>query len=304
MLHITDAMVEAAIGPAEVQAVLADAFRQFAAGEAAIQERLRTEAGGVKLSMLGALVPGQGVAGAKVYTTIAGAFSFAIVLFSTTTGALLATIEANAITRLRTAATSVVAARHLARPDSRTLAVFGAGVQGRAHAVQFAGAYPLREILLCSQRRDPALAAEIEAEAGVPTRLADAEEAIAAADIAVTASRSKSPLFAGDAIRPGTYIAAVGSSLPGTRELDDRALERMAMIAVEFRVQSLKEAGDLVMAAPGIVPAGKIVELGDLVAGKTPGRSNPEEITLFKSVGVGLEDIAVAGLAWRTITGG
>ncbi len=304
MLHITDAMVEAAIGPAEVQAVLADAFRQFAAGEAAIQERLRTEAGGVKLSMLGALVPGQGVAGAKVYTTIAGAFSFAIVLFSTTTGALLATIEANAITRLRTAATSVVAARHLARPDSRTLAVFGAGVQGRAHAVQFAAAYPLREILLCSQRRDPALAAEIEAEAGVPTRLADAEEAIAAADIAVTASRSKSPLFAGDAIRPGTYIAAVGSSLPGTRELDDRALERMAMIAVEFRVQSLKEAGDLVMAAPGIVPAGKIVELGDLVAGKTPGRSNPEEITLFKSVGVGLEDIAVAGLAWRTITGG
>ena len=304
MLHITDAMVEAAIGPAEVQAVLADAFRQFAAGEAAIQERLRTEAGGVKLSMLGALVPGQGVAGAKVYTTIAGAFSFAIVLFSTTTGALLATIEANAITRLRTAATSVVAARHLARPDSRTLAVFGAGVQGRAHAVQFAGAFQLREILLCSQRRDPALAAEIEAAAGVPTRLADAEEAIAAADIAVTASRSKSPLFAGDAIRPGTYIAAVGSSLPGTRELDDRALERMARIAVEFRVQSLKEAGDLVMAAPGIVPAGKIVELGDLVAGKTPGRSNPEEITLFKSVGVGLEDIAVAGLAWRTITGG
>ena len=218
--------------------------------------------------------------------------------------ALLATLAANAITRLRTAATSVVAARHLARSDSRALAVFGAGVQGRAHAIQFATAFPLREILLVSQRADPALAAEIEAAAGVPTRLAAAGEAVADADIVVTASRSKSPLFPGEALRPGTFIAAVGSSLPTTRELDDRALQRAAIIAVEYRLQSLKEAGDLVQAAPGIVAPERIVELGDLVAGKAPGRSEADQITLYKSVGIGLEDIAVAGLAYRRIASG
>ena len=304
MLFITDAMVDAAIGAADVQAVLTDAFRDFATGDAAVQERLRTVAGSVKLSMLGALIPGQGVTGAKIYTTIDGAFSFAIVLFSTVTGAPLATLEANAITRLRTAATSVIAARHLARRDSRTLAVFGAGVQGRAHAVQLAGAFPLREILLVSQRGDPTLAEDMSAETGVPTRLAAADEAVAGADIVVTASRSKVPLFQGDAIRPGTFIAAVGSSLPTTRELDDRALERAAVIAVEYRVQSLKEAGELVQAAPGVVPAEKIVELGELVAGIAPGRTSDDQITVYKSVGIGLEDIAVAGLAYRRIAGG
>ncbi len=304
MLFITDAMIDAAIGAEDVQAVLADAFRSFARGDAAIQERVRSTAQGVKLSMMGGVIPGQGVAGAKVYTTIDGAFSFVIVLFSTVTGAPLATLEANAITRLRTAATSVIAARHLARPESRTLAVFGAGVQGQAHAVQFAAAFPLSEVLLCSQRRDPALAAGIEAAAGVPTRLVGAKEAVASADIIVTASRSKTTLFPGGAIRPGTFIAAVGSSLPTTRELDDLALARASLIAVEYRAQSLKEAGDLVQAAPGVAPVEKIVELGDLVAGRASGRTDGKAITVFKSVGIGLADIAVAGLAWRRIAGG
>jgi ornithine cyclodeaminase len=304
MLFITDAMVDAAIGAEDVQSVLTDAFKDFARGDAAMQERVRTYAGGVRLSMLGGLIPGQDVAGAKIYTTIDGAFSFGILLFSTTSGALLATLEANAITRLRTAACSVIAARHLARPESKTLAVFGVGTVGREHAIQLARAFPLSGILLCSQRNQLEIAAEIEAATGTPTRLASAEEALAAADIVVTASRSKTPLFSGDAIRPGTFIAATGSSLPTSRELDDRALERAGRIAVEWRKQSLAEAGELVQAAPGVVRAERIVELAELVAGTAPGRTSADEITLYKSVGVGLEDIAVAGLAWRRIAGG
>jgi len=303
MLFITDAMVDAAISADDAQAVLTDAFRGLARGEAAIQERVRSAAGGVKLSMMGGVIPGQDVAGAKVYTTIDGAFSFAVILFSTVSGAPLATLEANAITRLRTAACSVIAARHLARPDSRTLAVFGTGVQGRAHALQFARAFPLDEIILCSRQERAEVAAEIATASGVPTRFAGAGEAVAAADIIVTASRSKTPLFAGDAIRLGTFTAAVGSSLPTTRELDDRALARASVIAVEYRAQSLREAGDLVLAAPGVAGVEKIVELGDLMAGLVPGRRKDEEITIFKSVGVGLADIAVAGLAWRKIAG-
>ena len=135
----------------------------------------------------------------------------------------------------------------------------------------------------------------------LPARLVTADEALASADIIVTASRSKTPLFAGDAIRPGTFIAAVGSSLPTSRELDDAALMRASTIAIEWREQSLKEAGELVQAAAGVVDPAKIVELGELISGKKPGRTDDQSITLYKSVGVGLEDIAIAGLAWRRL---
>lgn len=303
MIHITDAMVVDAVSAEDAQAALAGAFAAFGRGEAAIQERVRSVAGGVKLSMLGAVIPGEEIAGAKVYTTIAGAFSFAIVLFSTATGALLAVLDANAVTRLRTAASTVIAARHLARPASRRLALFGAGVQGRAHAAQLAKAFPLESILLCSQRNDPKVAAEVEAASGVVTRLASAGEAVASADIIVTASRSATPLFPGAAIPPGAFVAAVGSSLPTSREIDDAAISRASLIAVEWRTQALREAGDLVQAAPGVLRADRIVELGELVAGKAQGRTAADEITLYKSVGVGLEDIAVAGLAYRRIAG-
>ena len=303
MLYITDAMIDAALTPADVQGALTDAFRSFAAGQGGMQERIRTYGGGVRLSTMGAVLPEQEFAGAKVYTTIEGAFSFAIVLFSSRTGALLATLDANAITRLRTAASSVLAARMLARPGSGTLAVFGVGVQGEAHAVQFAEAYPLREILLVSQRNDPRVAVDLAGKTGVSTRLATSEEAVAAADIIVTASRSKTALFPGETIRPGTFLAAVGSSLPTSRELDDTALTRASRIAIEWRTQSLREAGELVLAAPGVVDEAKIVELGELVAGTAPGRVSDEEITLYKSVGVGLEDVAIAGLAYSRIAG-
>ena len=303
MLHITDAMIDEAIGPADVQAALSEAFASFAAGHGGMQERVRTYGDGVRLSTMGAVLPEQGVAGAKVDTTIDGAFTFGLVLFSTRTGALLASLDANAITRLRTAACSVIAARHLARPASATLAIFGVGVQGHAHAEQLAAAFPLRRVLLVSQRNDPAVAAEVESATGLPTRLASAGEAVAEADILVTASRARTALFPGEAIRPGTFVAAVGSSLPTTRELDDTALTRAARIAVEWRTQSLKEAGDLVLAAPGVVDPAKVVELGELVAGTAPGRTSDDQITLYKSVGVGLEDIAIAGLAYNRITG-
>jgi ornithine cyclodeaminase len=303
MIHITDSMVSEAVSAEDAQAALTDAFTAFGRGEAAMKERVRSTSGGVRLSMLGALIPGEEIAGAKIYTTIAGAFSFAIVLFSTATGELLAVLDANAITRIRTAACTVIAARHLARGDSRRLALFGAGVQGRAHAAQLARAFPLETILICSQRNQPEIAAEVEAGSGVATRLASAEEAIASADIIVTASRSKTPLFSGDLIRNGTFIAAVGSSLPTSREIDDTALARASRIAVEWREQTLKEAGELVHAAPGVLAPEKIVELGELVTGQAPGRTTPDAITIYKSVGVGLEDIAVAGLAYRRIAG-
>ena len=253
---------------------------------------------------LGAVIPEQKVAGAKVYTTIQGQFTFVIVLFSTEDGRALASFDAGAITRLRTAACSLIAARHLARPGARQMALFGAGVQGRAHAIQMAQAFDLEEIRVCDPYALPGLATDLQRQCGTPVRLCDAAETVAGADIVVTASRSTTPLFSGDELKPGCFVAAIGSSLPHTRELDDRALERAARIAVEWLPQTLREAGDLVLARPGLVSPEKLVELGALVTGVSPGRQSDDEITLYKSVGVGLEDVALAGLAWQRVQAG
>jgi ornithine cyclodeaminase len=304
MQHITDAMVDAVVTPADAQMVLTEAFAQFGQQAAAMQPRVRTDAGGVKLSTLGAVIPGQGVAGAKVYTTIAGQFNFVIVLFATDDGRPLATFDAAAITRLRTAACSVIAARHLARPGSRTLALIGAGVQGQAHAEQFARCHALQQIRV----HDPGMPAELPValarRCGVPVLACSADEAVAGADIVVTASRAVHPVLRGALLSPGCFVAAVGSSLPYTRELDDDTLRRAALVAVEWRPQSLQEAGDLVQAGPGVLPDERIVELADLVTGRVAGRTNDNDITVYKAVGVGLQDVALAGLAWRRLAAG
>ncbi|RYE82093.1 MAG: ornithine cyclodeaminase family protein, partial [Hyphomicrobiales bacterium] len=167
MLHITDQMVSDAVGIPEVQATLLEAFKSFGTGEAAMQERSRSSAGGIKLSTLGAVIPSQGVLGAKVYSTIGDQFSFVIVLLSSSDGRPLASLEANAITRLRTAACSVIAARHLARPTARRLALFGTGVQAQAHALQMSMAFPLEEIVICPFDDPPGIEDRIAAACGV-----------------------------------------------------------------------------------------------------------------------------------------
>ncbi len=302
MLHITDAMIDAVLGPDDAQQALLAALRSFGEGRGAMQERVRTEAGGVKISTMGAVLPDQGYAGAKVYTTIKGQFDFVIQLFSTQTGRPLATLEANAITRLRTAACSVIAARHLARPEARRLAVFGAGVQGRAHAMQFARAFPLAEIRIVDPFAAPETAQQLEAECGVRVRMTEAAAAIDNADIVVTASRSTTPLFDGASLAPGCFVAAIGSSLPSTRELDDTALRRAARIVVDWAPQTLREAGDLKQAGPGCLSPDKLADLADVVCGRQHGRRSPDEITIYKAVGVGLQDIALAGLACERIS--
>lgn len=300
MRHVSDAEVDAVIDAAAAQQVMLEAFRSLGSGQGAMQARVRTEAGGTKLSTLGAVLPAQGWAGAKVYTTVEGRFSFVIVLFEAGSGRPLATFDAAALTRLRTAACSVVAGRHLARPEAAVLGLFGAGVQGRAHAQQFAGAWPLREILVCSPHADTSTLNRLAEECGVAVRACGAQELVAHSDIVVTASRSRTPLFSGSALQPGTFVAAIGSSLPTTRELDDAALARATCVAVDWSEQALKETGDLALAAPDAL-AGKVVNLADLVSGKARGRQSPQEIHVYKSVGVGLQDVALAGLAWSRL---
>jgi ornithine cyclodeaminase len=302
MQHITDELIDRHVCADDAQRIMEAAFASFGRGEAAMQERVRTAAGGVKLSTLGAVIPDQQVAGAKVYTTIAGQFSFVILIFSTVDGRPLASFDAGAITRLRTAACTVVAARRLARPDAATLALFGAGTQGAAHARQLSAALPLRRILVSDPYADDAVLAQLAQQCGIPVTRAEPDAATAQADVVVTASRSQTPLFSGASLRPGTFVAAIGSSLPDTRELDDTTLRRASAVVVEWRPQSMREAGDIVLAGPEVLPANKIVELSEVVLGSALARRHADDIVIYKSVGVGLEDVALAGFAWKQIS--
>lgn len=304
MIHLTDAQIDELIDFDDAIPALERGFRQLAGGTAAVQQRIRTEAGGVKLSTLGAVLPEQGVAGAKVYSTIGGRFNFSIVLFSTVDGSLLATLDANAITRLRTAATTVVAVRALAKAGARTVAVFGTGVQGRAHATALAEHTSLREFRIVGLEGTEELAADLNATyggRGIEAGVCDAAEAARSADVIVTTTRATGPLFDGTTVRAGALVAAIGSSLPYTRETDDALIARASRIVVELREQARGEAGDLLMATPGSFEWDDTVELGDVLAGKAVGRVRDDDIIVYKAVGVGLQDVVLAGLAWEKL---
>ncbi|MFT4067374.1 ornithine cyclodeaminase family protein [Paraburkholderia sp.] len=302
MIHLSDAQIDELVGFDEAIPVLERAFRSLAQERAAVQRRVRTEAGGVKLSTLGAVLPDAGVTGAKVYTTINGRFSFSIVLFSTEDGRLLATLDANALTRLRTAATTVIAIRALARNGAQTVALYGTGVQGRAHAEALAVHTGLRSFRIVGLEGVEPLVDLLNTRygaRGVEAVAASPAEAVRDADVVVTATRATGALFDGAALAPGALIAAIGSSLPTTRELDDTALSRAARIVVELREQARDEAGDLVQAAAGTFDWRDVVELGDVLEGRASGRTGAQDIIVYKAVGIGLQDVALAELAWR-----
>lgn len=170
--------------------------------------------------------------------------------------------------------------------------------------MQLAEAFPLEDIRVCSRTADPGWARALQRACGVPVVYGDASRLLDGADLVVTASRASTPLFEGDQLPQGCFVAAIGSSLPHTRELDDRALARASRIVVEWLPQAMREAGDLVLAAPGLLAPEKLVELGPVLAQQVPGRDDDREIVVYKSVGVGLQDVALAALAWQRLGGG
>jgi ornithine cyclodeaminase/alanine dehydrogenase-like protein (mu-crystallin family) len=210
-----------------------------------------------------------------------------ILLFRPETGEPLVTMDGRLITEMRTAAVSAVATDVLARADASVLAILGSGVQARSHLEALRIVRQFREVRVWSPRNSKEFAREFSVSAA-----ASAEEAVRGADVIVVATSATTPVLLGHWLSPGAHINAVGATRPNWRELDDEAL-RKARIYVESRGAALKESGD-------IIAAGHIfAEIGEVVAGSKSGRKSDEEITLFKSVGVAVEDIVAADLVWR-----
>lgn len=215
----------------------------------------------------------------------------AVLLHSGETGELMGVFNASAITAIRTAAVSAVATKLLARVDAHTLAIVGAGVQAHSHLRAIPLVRDIQEVRVYSRTRTKA-----EAFAPTCTIVDTAEEAVRGADIIVTATSSREPVVERDWIKPGAHINAVGSSVAHTRELDS-ATVAAASLFVDRRESTVNESGDYLMALKeGAISGPEHIraELGEILTGRALGRTSGREITLFKSLGIAIEDLAAA----------
>ncbi|MEZ5332553.1 MAG: ornithine cyclodeaminase family protein [Thermoanaerobaculia bacterium] len=245
----------------------------------------------------------------KVVTVFPGAHAAgldshqgAVLLFDGATGRPEAILEAGELTARRTAAASALATRELAREDAGDLALLGAGVQARAHLRAIAAVRSLRRVRVWN--RTPERAAELalwaRSTAGLRVEpVGSARAAVEGADLVCTLTASAQPILEGAWLAPGCHVNAVGSCTPRAREVD-AGLIRRARIVVDSRESALAEAGDLLLAAAnGAFDAGDIVaELAEVVAGRAAGRTAADEITLYESLGLAIEDLTAARRAW------
>jgi len=287
--------------------VMARAFAALARGESTLPQRqivwLPDRSGA--LGLMPAQSTGLGALGVKAVTffprnegTSLDSHQGAVLLFESGRGRLLAVIDATSVTAVRTAAVSGLATRLLAREDAGDLALVGSGVQARTHLEAMRLVREIRRVRVASQSLDRARSfAEREgARHGIPiTPCATVREAVEAADLVCTVTSSREPVVLGEWLAPGAHVNAVGSSVASARELDSAAVARSRFF-VDRREAALAEAGDFLLAKKeGAVGDDHIAaELAELVVGEALGRRGPGDITVFKSVGLAIEDVAAA----------
>jgi ornithine cyclodeaminase len=215
-----------------------------------------------------------------------------VTLFDGETGVPRAILDASAVTSVRTAAVSVVATRTLAREDAKVLAILGAGVQGRAHLRALPETREFEEVRVYSPSAEHA-----RALADGRARVAEsAEEAVRGADVVVLATSSREPVIRRDWLSPGVHVNAVGASVPSARELDTETVAACALYC-DSRESLRNEAGEFRLALEQGAIAGEDHvrgELGEVLAGMAPGRTDPQELTVFRSLGLAVEDLAAA----------
>jgi ornithine cyclodeaminase/alanine dehydrogenase-like protein (mu-crystallin family) len=227
-----------------------------------------------------------------------------VLLYDGETGELTAVVDGAALTAIRTAAVTAVATRALARPDSSDLAVLGAGSQARAHIAALADTLPLERVRVMSRTLASAraLADELSPRYGFPIEaVALVGDAVHGADVIVTVTNSREPILDADQLEPGMHVNLVGSSIASTREITGEGLARTSLF-VDRRESTVNESGDYLMALrEGAIDEDHIrAEVGEVLEGMAPGRTSPDEITCFKSLGIAVEDLAAAELAIAT----
>lgn len=286
------------------------ALVDFSAGRSVQPVRTAVPVGppGQYLGLMPALLAGAAALGAKLVSVVPtnGARGLSthlgiVTLFDPETGALSAVMDARYITEVRTAAVSAVSVRHMARQDRGRMGIVGAGVQARSHLAVFSALWPLAAVRVWSPDREEVTRFVREMGRRVQAELApaaSAEEAVAGADLVVLATASSQPVVRSEWIAGGAHVVSVGACRPDQREMDPLLVAR-ARLVVDSRAAALVESGDVVMGiAARAFDADHIVgELGSVAAGEVPGRTRADEVTIFKSLGLAVEDVAAAALA-------
>jgi alanine dehydrogenase len=300
VVYIDDEIVAAQLSPADASDCVERAFVLLAGGEATNAPRRRTVQGSATLNVMWAIAPSEGLMGVKAYPvvrsdTTQGAV-LTLLLYSTVTGELLAMMKADRLGQIRTGAATGVASKALARPDSEVLSIFGAGFQAESQLRALVQGLPsLRSVRVVSRsepRRD-AFIQRMRDELALEIVAASPEAAAREADVIVTATGSAAPVFRGEWVKQGAHVNAVGSNSPVKREVDRTLLERAAVVVTDDRDVAQLDCGDLLVNGwdPATIPT-----LGELLIGVTPGRRNVEDITLFESQGLAIQDVVCAGL--------
>ena len=279
-------------------AVLEDAFHAQSQELVKNQPRMRLPFANGVLTILAASAPPFGVVGFKTYTSFRQGVRYVVMLFSAKNGELLAIIEADHLGAMRTGGTSAVATKYLARQDAQKVGLIGAGQQA---VTQLMGVCAVRSVssVKVYSRRQP----ERELFCHEMSRLMnievisvnDARTVVEDADILITATTARDPVMHGEWLKPGCHINAIGSNWPQRRELDLSTLHRSMLIATDSFEQAYREAGDFVIPAEEkLFQWERVQDLYEIVSGEGQQRETPDEITLYKGLGIALEDVVTA----------
>jgi len=300
---LREADVERLLTMDEALAAVEEAFRWQGLGQVSNRPRQRVQVSGRGLHVMPAGIPALDMMGLKAYTTTPQGTRFLFLLYRIESGELLSIIEADRLGQLRTGAASGVATRHMAGREARTVGLFGSGWQAQSQLEAVCAVRAIRQVKVYSRQ---AMRRELFAEQMskalevqvVPVD--DPQQVVADAEIVVTATSAKEPVLRGEWLEPGTHLNAIGANWANRREIDEAAVTRSAVIAVDSLEQAKIESGDLLVPIEkGLLQWEQVHELGEIVAGKMPGRPSASAITLFKSHGVAMEDVAVAARVYE-----
>jgi alanine dehydrogenase len=289
--------IEAAMSA--VEAVL----RMLGLGQAMNQPRQRVNIGMTNLNVMSAAIPALGVLGAKNYTGGVEGGPRAYFLLFAANGDLISLMDADELGRIRTGATTGIGTKYLSRPDSKVAALIGTGFQAETQLRAMCVARRLEQVRVWSRRPDAVreFCERLQKELDVQLLPADdPRAAVDGADIVTTITTAKQPVLFGEWLSPGTHVNAAGNNRSFEREIDSLTVARSEVIFADSVAQSQIESGDLVLAAKdGVEVWDRVGELANLVAGRAAGRTAPGQITLFKSNGLALEDVAAAHYVYQ-----
>jgi alanine dehydrogenase len=300
-LILTEAEVEGLLDMRSTLDAVESVLRDQAEGRATNRARRRVALPKSGLNYMAAGAPEMGATGIKVYSVGRSGDRFYTMLFDPETGELLSILQSDKLGQMRTGAASGVATRHLAREDANTLGIYGAGWQAESQLEAVAAVRDLERVIVYSRRQESrkAFAEKMAERLEIEVETTHSPDEPAAQDIIVTATSAREPVLLGEWLRPGAHVNAAGSNFLFKSEIDREVVQRASFVCVDSREELGLEAGDLLRPLEtGLILPEAIYELGQVIAGQVKGRQAPEDVTLFASQGLALEDMAAARVVY------